>query len=172
MIWPDSGSYRNSSLLQPPASWLFLEHTHSPALLHLHWRLLCLEGTPPRHACGHSFMSFTSLLKYHLLHEAYTDHPSKTATFPAPTRLYSVSPSSEHLSISRQTLPSLTRLTLPPSPEHTVQGQQRVSVVSSLRFHRCKNRASSIRHTTNSRRRNDQGRHLCIPSSLMWTQAI
>ena len=47
MIWPDSGSYRNSSLLQPPASWLFLEHTHSPALLHLHWRLLCLEGTPP-----------------------------------------------------------------------------------------------------------------------------
>ena len=112
MIWPDTGSHHSSSLLQPhlpPGSSL---NTHT-LLLHLHWRLLCLESTPPRHACGHSFTSFTSLLKYHLLHEAYTDHPSKTATYPGPTRLYSGSPSSEHLPISRQTLPSLTRLTLP-----------------------------------------------------------
>ena len=115
-------------------------------------------------------MSFTSLLKDHL-NKAYTEHASKTATFPVPTHLYSGSPSSEHLPISRQTLPSLIRLTLPPSPEHTAWGQQRVSAVSSLNFHWCKNRASSIWHTTNTRWRNDQCRRLCILSSLMWTQA-
>ena len=148
MIWPDTESHLDPPAT--PASWLFLEHTHSPALLCLHWRLLCLERTPPRHACGHSFRSFTSLLKHHLLNEAYTDHPSKTATFPVPTHLYSGLPSSEHLPISRPTLPSLIRLTLPTSPEHTARGQQRVSAVSSLRFHRCKNRASSIWHTRNT----------------------
>lgn len=29
-------------------------------------------------------MLFTSLLKYHLLHEAHTDHPSEAATFVDP----------------------------------------------------------------------------------------
>ena len=152
MIWPDTGSHHSSSLLQPhlPPGSSLNTHTLLPSCIctggSSAWRAL-----PPRHACGHSFMSFTSLLKYHLLHEAHTDHPSETATFRGPTRLYSGSPSSEHLPISRQTLPSLTRLTLPPSPEHTARGQQRVSVVSSLRFHRCKHRASSIRRTTNAR---------------------
>ena len=131
--------------------WLFLEHTYSPALLHLHWRLLCLERTPPRHACGHSFMSFTSLLKGHLL-----NGPILNTLVKQPHFLYPHTYTLGHLphstcQISRQTLPSLIRLTLPPSPEHTARGQQRVSAVSSLRFHRCKNRASSIWHTTNTR---------------------
>lgn len=107
----------SSQFLVPPptpASWLFLDHRHSPALLHLHWCLLCLERTSPRHPSGHSLMSFTSLLRYHLLNEAYTDHSSKTATFPVPTQLYSRSPSSKNLPILRQTLSSLIRLTLPP----------------------------------------------------------
>ena len=120
MIWPDTGSHLSSSLLQPhlPPGSSLNTHTLLPSCI-------CTGGSsawrayPPRCACGHSFMSFTSLLKYHLLHEAHTDHPSKTATFPGPTRLYSGSPFSEHLPISRQTLPSLIRLTLPPSPEHT-----------------------------------------------------
>ena len=70
---------------------------HSPALVHWHWRLPCLERTCPRHPRGHSFMSFPSLLKGHLLNEAHTDRASKTATFPVPTHLHAGSPSSKHL---------------------------------------------------------------------------
>ena len=151
MIWPDTRSHRNSLLLQPhlpPGSSLNTHTLSCPPAFALE---APLPGeNSPRHACGHSFRSFTSLLKHHLLNEAYTDHPSKTATFPVPTHLYSGLPSSEHLPISRPTLPSLIRLTLPTSPEHTARGQQRVSAVSSLRFHRCKNRASSIWHTRNT----------------------
>ena len=47
---------------------------HSPALVLWHWRLPCLERTCSRHPCGHSFMSFASLLKGHLLNEAHTDN--------------------------------------------------------------------------------------------------
>ena len=70
-IWPDMGSECNSFSSAPAASWLSLEHKHSPALVHLPWRLLYLERTSPSPPCGHSFMFFTSLLKGHLFNEAH-----------------------------------------------------------------------------------------------------
>lgn len=106
----------SSQFLVPPhtpASWLFLDHIHSPALLHLHWRLLCLERTSRRHPSRHSLTSFTSLLRYHLLNEAYTDTLVKQPPSLYP-HTYSRSPSSKNLPILRQTLSSLIRLTLPP----------------------------------------------------------
>ena len=87
MIWPDTGFItipRSSS----HTCLLALPWTHTLSCPPAFALEAPLPGEhSPRHACGHSFMSFTSLLKYHLLHEAHTDHPSETATFPGPTRL-------------------------------------------------------------------------------------
>ena len=70
-IWPDMGSHHNSFSSAPAASWFSLEHRHSPALVHLPWRLLFLERTSPRPPCGHSFMFFTALLKGYIFSEAH-----------------------------------------------------------------------------------------------------
>ena len=69
-IWPIFGSHLSFLLLQshlPPDSSL-----NTDTLLPLHiWRLHCLERPSPKHPCGHSFMSFTSLLKGHFSNEAH-----------------------------------------------------------------------------------------------------
>ena len=144
------GSHHNSFSFSPSCLLFSLEHRHSPALVHLPWRLLFLERTSPRPPYGHSFMFSTSLLKGHLFSEAPV-HPSNTATCPVPTHSYSASPSSEHLPTYTGNT-SLTRLTVMLCPfllEHIAHGGQGFSVVSSLSSPRCKKSVSCLHHTTN-----------------------
>ena len=136
MIWPDTRSHVNSSLLQPhlPPGSSLNTHTLLPSCI-------CTGGSSAWRELPPDMLLDILSCPSHLYSKVISSmRPILNTLVKQPHFLYPHTYTLGHLpqstcQISRQTLPSLIRLTLPPSPEHTARGQQRVSAVSSLRFH-------------------------------------
>lgn len=68
-----------------PTSLLFFKHArHGPTSWPLHW-LLPVPALSPNINMSPFFISYKSLLKFHLLNVAYPNHPNQNAT-PCPSQ--------------------------------------------------------------------------------------
>lgn len=144
MIWPDTGSHLNSSLLQshlPPGSSLITD-TLLPSCI-------CTGGSSAWRELPPDILVDILSCPSHLYSDIISStRPTLTTLVKQPHSLYPHSYILGHLrqrtcqSLGRH-FPHLLGSLCPLWPEHRTWGQQSLSVFSLLRFHRCNNRASS-----------------------------